>query len=152
MEESCCPNIFSNRTSHCIYIYREFPYSTFTFTLHTYLYDCMLLYTASCVRMWRLSCVSPSIPITFCLVILFLQEQYTTNMRRKEKERRLQILSSLSDSQKINLFMKGLELVHDQDRGIEHLDCIPTLFLSGIYMFTCVTRIPLFQCMNFIRR
>ena len=54
------------------------------------------------------------------------------NRLRKENFRRIKTLSMFSDSEKINVYEKGLQLIRDQDNSLGQKDCLPSLHLSGI--------------------
>ena len=62
-----------------------------------------------------------------------MQEQYLTAMQRKETQKRRSIVSALSDLQKKDVFKRGLELLEEQDRHLDHIDTLPSLQLSGTY-------------------
>ena len=47
------------------------------------------------------------------------------------------MLSSLSDCQKEELYKEGLELIEDQDCQLGAIDSMPTLNISGIFVMCC---------------
>lgn len=64
------------------------------------------------------------------LVLFHFQEEYDSVLQSAEQKKLTDLVSSLSETDKEEVFRKGLELLEDQNTT-ESADCLPTVLLSG---------------------
>lgn len=66
---------------------------------------------------------------------LSVQERYATAIQESENTRRNEILASLSDIQKVDMYNRGIALKRDQDCSHKNICSLPSLYLTGICLF-----------------